>query len=61
MLAPALRRGQRKSTMHHEPGVLDRSEAEMTLSTEQIDMLANCIWGAVMSVLVGLMIWATDD
>lgn len=33
----------------------------MTLSTEQIDMLANCIWGAVMSVLVGLMIWATDD
>jgi hypothetical protein len=33
----------------------------MTLSAEQIELLTNCIWGAMMSVAVGLMIWATDD
>jgi hypothetical protein len=32
----------------------------MTLSAEQIDLLANCIWGAMMSVAVGLVIWASD-
>ncbi len=32
----------------------------MTLSAEQIDLLANCIWGAMISVVVGLMIWASD-
>jgi len=37
------------------------SEGEMTLSAEQIELLTNCIWGAMMSVAVGLMIWATDD
>jgi hypothetical protein len=32
----------------------------MTLSVEQIDLLANCVWGAIMSVVVGLMLWASD-
>jgi hypothetical protein len=32
----------------------------MTLSVEQIDLLANCVWGAIMAVVVGLMLWASD-
>jgi hypothetical protein len=61
VLAPTLRRGQPGSQEGTKSPWTDSSEGGMTLSVDQIELVANCIWGAMMSVVVGLMLWASDD